>query len=44
MSAPSLHPESLTAINKLKAEIERYLDITTIVEPNKGPWRPLKFV
>ncbi|HIF6163805.1 TPA: hypothetical protein ACX3IN_004852 [Vibrio parahaemolyticus] len=36
MSAPSLHPESLAAINKLKAEIERYLDITTIVEPNNA--------
>ncbi len=36
MSAPSLHPESLTAINKLRAAIESYLDITTIVEPNNA--------
>ncbi|WP_031417458.1 hypothetical protein [Vibrio parahaemolyticus] len=36
MSAPTLHPESLTAINKLRLAIERYLDITTIVEPNNA--------
>lgn len=36
MSAPKLHPESLTAINKLRLAIERYLGITTIVEPNNA--------
>ncbi|EOW2077597.1 hypothetical protein ACNZ70_001922 [Vibrio mimicus] len=36
MSAPTLHPESLTVINKLREAIERYLDITTIVEPNNA--------
>ena len=36
MSAPTLHPESLTAINKLRLAIESYLGITTIVEPNNA--------
>ncbi|MBE8578636.1 hypothetical protein [Vibrio sp. OPT18] len=36
MSAPELKPEKLVAINKLKAEIERYLNITTVVEPSNA--------
>lgn len=36
MSAPKLKPDALIAIDKLRSDIESYLDMPTIVEPSNA--------